>query len=509
MTDSNSAICASKQRINTGLTIAGHRWVSSAMTVLASVAIGLLARRAYTSFDTGWDAVAYHLPFAARRVGLCDIHCLTLTERFEMLFGSFPPLADIVQGLLWRFTGHPEAANFANLAALLLLIIYLRRFWLIPWGVAVIAMLAIPLVQIHATSSYIDLMTNSAATISILTLLMVLLSPERLNWKAQIFAVVSMIFLGNSKTQMMPVATLLCALFLLLVNICIQAEQRGIWRIDRSHWIGLATGLVLSASVSATALHHLIVFGNPVYPVPLSIMGLHLPGTEVYPSAVSIPDYLRQIPGPLRWILSTLEFSAYDFRRTPWDIDQDAVPQSVVSFRMGGYFVAYVLLTLAMLVFAVSRLPAAHSKRIAVSIVLVTVAVACLPASHELRYYMFWMMVLVSLNLYICFSPTCPDFRDRYALSKVALGLILACSLSVLSLSAGRYFMSTESAEQVLIDKGVRQTVDTVVKDGDTVCVQGEGPYGSLYASVFHPGRSYSVILNGILGRCGKVLYIR
>src|SRR5271165_3242259 len=79
----------------------------------------------------------------------------------------------------------------------------------------------------------------------------------------------------------------------------------------------------------------------------------------------------------------------------------------------------------------------------------------------------------------------------------------------VLSLSAGRYFMSTESAEQVLIDKGVRQTVDTVVKDGDTVCVQGEGPYGSLYASVFHPGRSYSVILNGILGRCGKVLYIR
>ena len=206
---------------------ASNRVSRSAITVLASIAIFFLVRRAFGSLDIAWDAATYHLPFAARRVGLCDEHCLILSAYFENIYRSFPPLADIIQGFFWKVTGRPEATNLASLSALLLLIAYLRRFWLIHWGLAVVAMLAIPMVQIHATSSYIDLMTNVAATIAVLSLLMIVLHPERVNWKLQIVAVLSMIFLGNSKTQMIPVAALLGALFLLLENIYVQPEQRA------------------------------------------------------------------------------------------------------------------------------------------------------------------------------------------------------------------------------------------------------------------------------------------
>jgi hypothetical protein len=486
---------------------ASNRVSRSVITVLASIAIFFLVRRAFGRLDIAWDAITYHLPFAARRVGLCDEHCLILSAYFENIYRSFPPLADIIQGFFWKVTGRPEATNLASLSALLLLIAYLRRFWLIHWGLAVVAMLAIPMVQIHATSSYIDLMTNVAATIAVLSLLMIVLHPERVNWKLQIVAVLSMIFLGNSKTQMIPVAALLGALFLLLENIYVQPEQRGIWRIDRSHWIGLAAGVILALLILASPLRNLILFGNPVYPVSLSIMGIHLPGTYTYPGPVSISDYYRDVPGPLRWLLSIMEFSAYDSRYTPWNIDQASVPQSIPSFRMGGYFVAYVLATVALLVFGAGRLPAAFRRRILVSVGLLTAVVACLPASHELRYYMFWMMVMVALNLYMYFSPSCPEFRDRDTLAKLTLGVIVACSLSVVSLSGGRYFTATGSAEQFVIQTGIRNTINTVVRDGDVVCVrQGKGPFVALYASIFHPGHRYSVIVDGILAQCDKVL---
>ena len=138
---------------------------------------------------------------------------------------------------------------------------------------------------------------------------------------------------------------------------------------------------------------------------------------------------------------------------------------------MGGYFVANVLVTMALLVFGVKRLPAALKNRIYVAMTLLTVVVAFLPDSHELRYYMFWMIVLVALNLYNSFSPICPDFPDRELLAKIGLGWVVVCFLSVLSLSGGRYFMpGGGTAEQTVLNAGIRDIVNTIVKDGDVVC---------------------------------------
>jgi hypothetical protein len=493
--------------VNFNPTKKGYPLVSAAITTLASLAIILLSFRAFTSFDTAWDSLAYHLPFAARHVGLCDADCLTLSSGLEARFRGFPPLTELVQGILWRVTGRPEATNFASLGAFLLLAAYLRRFWLIPWGLAILALLGIPVVQIMATTSYIDLITNTAATIAVLSVLMIVLHPERLDYKGQSVAVVSLIFLGNAKTQMVPVAALLGLLFLVFENICVRPEQRGPWRIDRSHKAGVLTGALLLILISASALKDLVLFGNPFYPVRLSILRLHLPGTEGYPFSNTIPDYLRNVPNPVRWLLSVAEFQSYDYRPTPWTLDQSDVKQSMRSFRIGGYFVTNVLVTMALLVSGAKRLPAAFKNRIYAAMTLLTVVVAFLPDSQQLRFYMFWMIVLVALNLYTSFSPICPDFRDRELLARMGLGWVVVCFLSVLSLSGARYFMpGGGTAEQNVINAGIRNIVNTKVKDGDVVCVQDKGPLAALYSSVFHPGRHYSVIADGDLSKCNKVI---
>jgi hypothetical protein len=513
VTDPRRAILQSRVLASLGPTKRGYRLVSAAITTLASVAIILLGFRAYSSFDIVWDSLAYHLPFAARHVGLCGADCLTLSSGLEARFLGFPPLAELTQGILWRLTGWPEATNFASLGAFLLLAAYLRRFWLIPWGLAILALLGIPVVQIMATTSYIDLITNTAAAIAVLSVLMIVLHPERVDYKGQSVAVVSLIFLGNAKTQMVPVAGLLGVLFLVFENICVRPEQRGPWRIDRSHRGGVITGGLLLILISASALKDLVLFGNPFYPVRLSILGIHLPGTEGYPFSNTIPDYLRQVPNPVRWLLSVVEFQSYDYRPTPWILGQGGVEQSMRSFGMGGYFVANVLVTMVLFVFGVKRLPAALKNRIYVAMTLLTVVVAFLPDSHELRYYMFWMIVLVALNLYISFSPICPDFRDRELLARMGLGWVVVCFLSVLSLSGARYFMpgvyfmrGGGTAEQIVINAGIRNIVNTKINDGDVVCVQDKGPLATLYARVFHPGRHYSVIVDGDPSKCNKVI---
>ena len=87
------------------------------------------------------------------------------------------------------------------------------------------------------------------------------------------------------------------------------------------------------------------------------------------------------------------------------------------------------------------------------------------------------------------------------------LGLIIIVALaSVLSLTQGRYVTPIGPNVTTVIDTlGVKDRV-VAISDGTVVCVDSSWqPFTFLFASVFHPGRSYT-ILDGQVGPCTVVV---
>src|SRR5690606_26555916 len=116
----------------------------------------------------GYDIWYYHLPFAARIAGIMDASTYAFSADNAVRYQGFPLLAEALQGLVWRVTGHIEATSFVSLAALFAIPIFLRRVFGAPLHLSLLALLAIPLVHIHATSSYVDLPGNACATMLLL-----------------------------------------------------------------------------------------------------------------------------------------------------------------------------------------------------------------------------------------------------------------------------------------------------------------------------------------------------
>jgi hypothetical protein len=460
---------------------------------LALTAIGALGLRAATTLDTTWDALAYHLPFAARFAGLCDLSCYVMSGELELRFRSFPPLADMLLGLFWRMSGRPEAANLVSFLSLVLLTLYVARVWAVPWGVLTVATLAIPIVPIFATSSYIDLTVNVAATVCALVLLRLALKSESFNVGTAVLFCVSMVFLGNSKTQMIGLAALFGVAFVAL--ICSQTTPINMILAGRFRAVlGIAFIAALAVATNATTIRNLIEFGNPFYPVRIAVGWFLLPGVSDPIASNSVADYLRSSSGPVRWLLSLLEYRAYDARYTPWVLSQGDVAQSEASFRMGGYFGVYVLQVIGLLLLAV-RFSHPRTKRIVLWFVfLTTIATAVQPAAHELRYYMFYMLCLVIVTLHLIYNAAGDD-----TLRYVTLLVVASCFSAVTFLSGGYWFVRGNSAEETVVGTGIRQNIATI-RDGSTVCIPNVR-VSFLYAKVFHPGRDYRTI-EGMGSQC-------
>src|SRR5206468_4227574 len=112
----------------------------------------LLGRKALVDVDLhNYDSLAYHLPFAARFWNIAPREKFLFLDRIESMYQGFPLLGEILQGLLWRFFHHIQAANLVALCALVLYCCFAQVFLRIPWYLMFLALLAVPLVQIHAT----------------------------------------------------------------------------------------------------------------------------------------------------------------------------------------------------------------------------------------------------------------------------------------------------------------------------------------------------------------------
>jgi hypothetical protein len=188
------------------------------------------------------------------------------------------------------------------------------------------------------------------------------------------------------------------------------------------------------------------------------------------------------MPRPVRFGASVLELGLRPVAsHARWSVDQ-WTPPSDPGYRMGGFFGAYVVMNLAALAFAALK-RRTHETRVAAAFVAgATIVVSVLPQSHELRYYLFWMLLLVALNL-VLWS------RER----PITTGLSCAVALAIVGWSTGGTYLyaSGDSFAQLVAAKVDRTTLEKI-EPGQRVCI-GRQPWTFLYAPIFHPERTYSV----------------
>jgi hypothetical protein len=460
------------------------------LIAMAAYLMGAYALRAITTFDAAWDNVAYHFPYAARLSGICDTDCLQFVPHLELFYTGFPVAIELIQGWIWRLTGVPELTNLVALASFVLLIGYLQLHWNVPWYWSVLAFSAIPFVQIFATSSYLDLTVNVFATIALVTVAELLFRAERVGTRIRVVFWGCLVLLGNSKTQMMPIA-----LALGLAFVALDWWTHGRPALQLQRWLSVLLTVFLLALVSATMLRNVIAFGNPVFPVEVVVGGSTLLHGVVPPLAGnSAPLYLTDAPQAWRWLLSVLEYSALDLRWTPYTLGQGEVPQTAPSFRMGGYFTAYVLFTCALLVVALTR-QGARGWLLIAYLAALTAATAILPASHELRYYMFWILTPVVFCLILFASSGSVGLSRLPDLGLAWKCAALSCLLAVTLVTGLKYVPTSAGvgAREFVTSNGFQAAVDNQIADGDIVCV-AEARFAILYSAAYNPGRTYKVI---------------
>jgi hypothetical protein len=447
--------------------------------VLRALAILLatsLVIAGWHDISQAYDVWYYHLPFAARLTGIMDAKVYAFSADNQARFEGFPLLGEMLQGFVWRVTGHIEATAFVSLAALLGLPIFLRRIFAVPIHLSILALLAVPLVHIHATSSYVDLPANACVTMLLLCVYRVLVRNEPPSPRFLVGCAALAVAAANTKFQLVPIVAIASAA-LLVVSLRGLGRWRSAGNASKKRLVVFAVALPL---VLATPLKNAAVHGNPVWPIELRVLGHSFPHVEeAYDSS---PRHLANAPRPIRFLRSALEIDNRPIAsQRRWSLDQ-WTPHDEPGYRMGGYFGAYVVVNLLALAGAAWRRRTREAVVAAALFGGVTVVASLVPQSHELRYYMHWMLLLVALNLVLWARE-----------ARWAVGLVATSALSVVTWSTdASYLYPSGSTFESFLAKRVDRSVIDSATPGERLCLSRQ-PFTFLYAPTFHAKKDFAV----------------
>jgi len=449
---------------------------------IAATAGILLCVRALGRFDDSWDGTSYHLVFAAFRAQILTFDDFEPLPNIVAFYHSFPPLLDIVRGYTWRITGSILILQIFNLIA----IATLSAFWRWRFGLSIrwtlIAILSVPLIQISATTVYVDTFANCFFAIALSVLSAAFIDRRPLLRAEVVISLTALAVSANVKPQFVVLGTIGLVLLWIYQLVCL--TRQGNWS-DLRFFLGPA--LIASLLVPAIAFHNILVFGNPLYPLTISIFGHDLPG--LFPPPFPYPDYLSQVPQPVRWLVSVIEYRTFEGREVPYTIDQnDPIPVGFMptiesrlpSFRTGGYFVPLVLGLLSWLVIFTRCYTPTRRMRWFIPL-LVASLIAFVPGSHELRYYSFWMLNLI----FLCFLAA---QRANQGLSAFHASLVVAF-LSVGMVTGWSYFNPTPYSVRNHIHKN---GIDRIVTGRD-ICLENRNRDSLLFTWIFHTAGRYRV----------------
>lgn len=453
------------------------------------------------NYDPGW----YHLPFAGRIWGILPREMFIGDEKwFEPRFDGFPLLAHFLQGFFWRITGRIQSTNLVGFFSITGYFWFLRAFFQVPLYLSAIALFSIPLVLTNATTSFVDLFGNVGISILVMMTYSFYKNKQVPKVKELLIAVVGAAIAVNTKTQLQPLACYI--LVFTVARLGWLYWQQGSKQKVKTCLISLLAATIIFAS----PIKNTILYANPFYPIKIKVGGIVL-NHKLDPEAYESGNRQKN------WVTSVLEINSPYF----WKPDQwsDFPERS----RRGGFFGAYVVFNLLLLSGFFFRelaqnksIPkggeqrdnpegiAPQHSREAVFAVLTTLAMSIVPLnfpqSHELRYFVYWMICLVSLNIYLVSLPKNRQLLGRWLQPKY-MGLVFAVFLAiVLTKIGGLYARPLFSSLDKYTDFGVKLNLLEQIKPNQQVCLisrhLGEDiqsspiaalKYAFVYSSYFHP----------------------
>jgi hypothetical protein len=442
--------------------------VSVICAVVATVAIVDRALASALVLNIRWDAFYYHLPFAAIWGGLSIPY--DMNDAVRPLFEGYPPLPEMVQGLLWRLTGSVNATGVANFLAFGLFLIYCHKVLRAPFWLVALISLSAPLVLIHTAVSYIDLFGNAFLAIGVCSCLSLYLFPERRSRTVIVGGFAALAIAAWSKSLLVPVIGVMFILFAIVVLRSTAAD-----RFNRRQF---AVVFLVFATLAATPYaKNLAIYGNPFWPTRVPVVGALFPSIDdtAY-FATQRPADLYDAPQAEVFFQSLFEINvptSYP-NRLRWIVDQGSTPTQA-GFRMGGFWnigvVVYLLISFGMLI-ALRRRAGLIASIAAVGVLCL---IAVIPASNNLRYWLF-----IPLTWAATIGMLYPELRHRFP--RAALGM-----LAVVLVLFG-YMVSQNSAYLPIQPFGYRDAAVAwgaadwwpKLQQGKTYCVVDLSPIGMM-----------------------------
>jgi hypothetical protein len=363
------------------------RAVEIAGSILALGAMVVLALRAALRLELRWDTFMYHLPFAARRGGLGVAY--QSPPYLQACYNGFPPLPHFLQGALWRLTGSINATGVLNYLALLLFLVFAWRWLGARLWVLVLLSLTIPLVLIHAASSYVDLFSNALLAIGVAAFLATILFDRWMEKGLLLWALAGMAGAAWSKYSTAPIVG---ALFVgYLTAYTLRGKDPKARRL--LSWV-----LVAILVAGAPYFKNFLLYRNPTWPGGIPALKRYFPALidTGAMQRLQSPPPLAHLSQPELFVHSMFEIghpTVYPHRER-WIIDQGS---AWLAYRSGGFWVVGVItanLAAILLAFLSSR---RDGFIVAASIAVMWSIVSVLPQSHELRYFQFLPLTSASL----------------------------------------------------------------------------------------------------------------
>jgi hypothetical protein len=489
-----------------------HAIIELFLAVISILLLLGLFLKSILDIDGSWDTWNYHLPFAARIWGIVPKTEYTFENIMEYRYQGFPLLASTLQGFLWLVFQRVQAANLVSFFSLILYIAFLKKYLQVPLYLSTITILSIPLVQIHSTSSYIDLLTNVFTSIFLIMIYKqgrYLLDKNNVTilFKDLFISLTFAAFAANTKFQAIPIIlfTLINYLGILIYKYIISSKENHHKLYSIKLRICIISIIISLPLIFATPTKNLILHQNPFYPIQIQLFGHTFNYTEkTYKDS---PNYLKNSPQFQRWIFSILEINSYDSNRPfLWTIDQGNVDRDSPANRMGGYFGAYILFNIGLLLYLCLHKNFVTRTYTIISFGIISIVTSIMPQSHELRYYMYWVIFLVSLNMYLIASNNDwemkkPIFIDKtkMALSSVFFLFIVAFSTKFTYLLP--HFFTLSSIKQN-VDIQVLAKIES--SEEQNFCLVGKQPFSFLYTSYFQQQSKYNLKATYKKEQCGN-----
>ena len=484
-------------------------------TILYPVAIALVTSvflKAILDIDNNYDPGWYHLPFAGRIWGILPQEMFIGDEKwFEPRFEGFPLLAHFLQGFFWRATGRMQSTNLVSFFSIVGYFWFLRSYFRVPLYLSAIALFSIPLVLTHASTSFVDLLGNVGTSIFVMMTYCFYKNRQLPTAQELLMAFSGAAIAANTKTQLQPLV------FAILIVAGIRLGWLY-WRHKPSVKLLqiLPIALVATLIIFATPVKNTVLYGNPLYPIKIEVAGVVL-NHKLNPEAYDEGNRQQN------WVTSVLEINA----PLTWTPDQWS--NYPARSRRGGFFGAYVVFNLLLLLGFLVReliqnksLPKDKRTREAKVAVLTAIAMSLVPLnfpqSHELRYFMFWMITLVSFNLYLISRPKPKRLLGKWLQPKY-MGLVYSVFLTIVLVKIGTFFAKPS---MITLDKyvtfGIKPEFLSQIEPNDRVCLMSrhigedvqEAPiaalkYVFLYSSYFHPELDYDYSVRAALNpeACG------